>query len=134
MSWDATLYDDRGHVEGEWNFTHNTNGMINDVVDLELRNQARCSKALAIGRHDLVERIDKGEIRGSWWDVLDGMSGKDGIRFLSAIIEALEEDPEHFRSMNPSNGWGDYDSLVAVLKSMRDATPTDWPTEWNVWG
>jgi hypothetical protein len=28
VSWDATLIDDRGHVEGDWNYTHNCNRMI----------------------------------------------------------------------------------------------------------
>lgn len=32
MSWDATLYDDRGHTEGEWNCTHNINRMANAVI------------------------------------------------------------------------------------------------------
>jgi hypothetical protein len=28
MSWDVELIDDRGHIEAEWNYTHNTNRMI----------------------------------------------------------------------------------------------------------
>jgi hypothetical protein len=32
MSWDISLVDDRGHIEGDWNYTHNCNGMIEDAV------------------------------------------------------------------------------------------------------
>ena len=28
MSCDATLIDDRGHVEGDWNYTHNQQGPV----------------------------------------------------------------------------------------------------------
>jgi hypothetical protein len=32
MSWDATLIDDRGHVEIDINYTYNCNGMANAVL------------------------------------------------------------------------------------------------------
>jgi hypothetical protein len=43
MSWDAALYDDRGHVEGAWNYTHNTSCMFYDVlnVDFVLKGSVR---------------------------------------------------------------------------------------------
>ena len=31
MSWDAFLIDDRGHVEGDWNYTHNINKMVHEA-------------------------------------------------------------------------------------------------------
>ena len=33
MSWNAYLTDDRGHTEGDWNYTHNCSGMIYAVLD-----------------------------------------------------------------------------------------------------
>jgi hypothetical protein len=69
----------------------------------------------------------------SWWKLLDGMSGADSAEFLSRIIGGLEADPKRFRAMNPDNGWGNYDSFLAVLKQMRDAIP-EWPTAWSVSG
>jgi hypothetical protein len=108
VSWDATLYDDRGHVEGDWNYTHNTNGMIN-LAAVRLSDEP------------------------TWWKQLDGMTGVQGAEYLRRIVKALEADPERFRAMNPPNGWGDYDSLLKVLREMRD-TVLEWPTRWHVSG
>jgi hypothetical protein len=122
MSWDADLYDDRGHLEGSFNYTHNTNGMIAAAYEAasgEDTEQCRGSLGPLIGP--------------AWWDRLDGASGPDGAAYLAAIIKGLEADPARFRAMNPANGWGDYDRLLAVLREMRDRVP-DWPTRWEVSG
>jgi hypothetical protein len=37
---------------------------------------------------------------------------------LKSAIEAMENDPETFRAMNPANGWGSYDSLLEALKTL----------------
>lgn len=133
MSWNAYLHDDRGHTEGEWNYTHNCNPMANALVsDDEVRAGARRWWAKR-GRDDIVARIDAGEMLGSWWDCLEGMSGPDGAAYLDRIIKGLQADPERFRAMNPENGWGDYDSFLAVLIDMRDRVP-EWPTEWSISG
>lgn len=105
MSWDASLVDDRDQVVGEWNFTHNTSRMIYTALPL----------------------------LKPWWAQLSGLSGPEGAAFLHGIIKGLEADPERFRAMNPPNGWGDYDSLVAVLTAMRNAVP-EWPTTWHASG
>lgn len=107
MSWDASLVDDRGHTEREFNYTHNTSVMIYTV---------------------LTDSAD-----WPWWARLSGMSGPEGAAFLDRIIRGLEADPELFRGMNPRNGWGDYDSLVAMLTTMRNAVP-EWPTTWHASG
>lgn len=110
MSWDAELIDDRGHVEGSWNYTRNTNRMANSALPAGV----------------LAERV-------TWWRLLDGMDGPPGAAFLDQIIRGLEADPEHFRSMNPDNRWGDYDSFLGVLREMRSAVP-EWPCAWVVSG
>jgi hypothetical protein len=109
MSWDATLIDDRGHQEGWWDYTHNTNDMANSVIHPD---------------------DDTGQ---SWWRILDGMEGKAGAAFLGRIIEGLEADPDRFRAMNPPNGWGNYDGFLGVLREMRDRVP-DWPCVWHTSG
>lgn len=106
MSWHAHLDDDRGHEEGWWNYTHNCNRMANEVIAPQ-------------------------EV--SWWKLLDGMDGPDGAALLSRIVDGLRADPEHFRAMNPENGWGNYDSFVALLDEMRRAVP-EWPCSWEVHG
>lgn len=122
MSWDAYLTDDRGHSEGDWNYTHNTNDMI----------------AAALLAHTGEETPECGGSLGpfigpAWWDRLDGATGEDGKRYLAAIIGGLEADPDRYRAMNPPNGWGDYDQLVGILREMRDSVP-EWPSIWRVSG
>lgn len=128
MSWDATLYDDRGHVEGDWNYTHNCNRMANAVLDPEELRLAGKAWWLKHGRPDVAE-----EAEGTWWEMLDGSDGPRGAALLNRIISELAADPERFRAMNPPNGWGDYDSFIEILREMRDAVP-EWPTEWTVSG
>lgn len=112
MSWDATLTDDSGHTEGDWNFTHNTSAMIYDALNVQ-------SYELPDGQ--------------PWFHHLDGMTGPDGAAFLHVIITGLRGDPERYRAMNPANGWGNYDDLVRVLCEMRDSVP-EWPTTWEAGG
>ena len=122
MSWDVSLIDDRGHYEGDWNCTHNVNGMIAaafETVTGQATEQCDGPLGPAIG--------------AAWWKRLDGASGHDGKTYLADIIKGLEADPARFRAMNPVNGWGDYDSLLGVLREMRDRVP-DWPTRWSASG
>lgn len=121
MSWDADLTDDRGHNEGSWNYTHNCNGMIEAVLTEDEVDSTDEPFWSALG--------GTGMGRGAWWDLLNRKSGPDGAALLHRIVLGLEADPERFRAMNPDNGWGDYDSLLKVLRDMRDAVP-EWPTTW----
>lgn len=120
MSWDAYLMDDRGHYDGEWNFTHNCNGMANAVIYSDYEQQR------------VFDEVFR-PLHESWWKRLDGMSGPEGVVFLDGIIRGLEAEPERFRALNPENGWGDYDSFLQVLREMRTAVP-EWPTTWIVHG
>lgn len=121
MSWDAYLYDDRGHCEGDWNYTHNTNRMIAEALKAVDIATPKCDGPLG------------GVIGPAWWYELDGKSGPDGAAYLDKIIRALESDPGKYRQMNPENGWGDYDSLVKTLSDMRASVP-EWPTTWSAHG
>lgn len=127
MSWAAYLTDDRGHSEGEWGYTHNTNGMIEACLDPnEVDSTAeRPPFWVKLGNTTMG--------RGAWWDLLDGKAGATGAELLDHVIRGLEADPERFRAMNPDNGWGNYDRLLEELRSMRDAVP-EWPTTWTTHG
>jgi hypothetical protein len=137
VSWDAYLTDDRGHSDGEWNYTHNCNGMPARVFEdagYELPWDSRPCYALPIDpATGCLTYYPNGRHVVSWWDHLDGMSGPEGAAFLDIIIRGLEADPGRFRAMNPTNGWGDYDSFLKVLQEMRAAVP-EWPTAWSVHG
>jgi hypothetical protein len=135
MSWDAHLTDDRGHDEGEWNYTHNTSGMIYAALNdagIELPASTRPCRWLdrETGTwHDAPE----GHGTIAWWEHLDGMPGPEGAAFLDQIIQRLQGNPALFRAMNPPNGWGNYDDLLTVLTAMRDRVP-EWPTTWRTFG
>lgn len=120
MSWNAYLIDDRGHTEGEWNYTHNTNGMANLALDASYEQVSVFEEVFRPGRL-------------SWWKRLDTLDGPTGAAMLDGIIRAMESDPEKYRALNPPNNWGDYDSFLKVLRDMRDAVP-EWPTSWTVNG
>jgi hypothetical protein len=126
MSWDASLTCDCcGHEVGDWNYTHNTNRMI-----------AAARESLGhVDAHDLgsTHPIMKA-IGPPWYQVLNGMSGADGAWFLNEIVTALEDDPPRYRAMNPENGWGSYDSLLDVLRQMRDRSTTENPMTWRCSG
>jgi hypothetical protein len=114
VSWDADLTCDCcGHSVGDWNYTHNTNGMI-----AAAREAIGHADAHELGStHPIMQAIGP-----PWFDVLNGMSGAEGARYLGDIVTALEADPERYRAMNPENGWGSYDSLLGVLRDMRDCS------------
>lgn len=137
MSWDVHLTDDRGHCEGDWGYTHNCNGMANEAARRAGLGQQLHDGSVEwwrrIGRDDVADELAADPSYGSWWSVLDGMDGPDGAKWLGSILAELRADPMHFRAMNPDNGWGDFDSLVAIIDEMRRAVP-EWPCTWSASG
>jgi hypothetical protein len=123
MSWDAELRDDRGHVEGEWNYTHNCNKMATVALSFAVLHDSFADLSLSEPLSGVT----------SWFHNLDGRSGPEGAAILHKIITELQADPEKYRALNPANGWGDYDSFLAILVDMRDRVP-EWPTTWKVCG
>ena len=122
MSWDADLIDvQRDICVGEWNYTHNTNRMA--------------TKVLETCRYEVPRSWMDGDGSGTcWFKLLDSQKGDESLAFLDLIIGGLMEAPSLFREMNPTNGWGDYDSFLAVLVSMR-ARAAKYPhCEWVVTG
>ena len=139
MSWDADLVAvcDCGHLHcgidgapiGQWNYTHNTGIMLADALD-----RAGIERVSLPGSRWDQWRIDR-RVTGpaSWWEVLDSRTGLDGARILHATIRGLEADPAHYRAMNPDNRWGSYETLLPLLREMRDA-PGEQPSVWKVSG
>ena len=112
MSWHATLYQEFGPELWDGGYTHNTNGMVNAVLD---ENYEQVSV--------FEEVFTKREGWDPWWKRLNGMDGPASHIYLTRIIKGLEGDPEKFRAMNPDNGWGSYAGLLKQLRAMRDAIP-----------
>jgi hypothetical protein len=121
MSWDAWLTkdcgirpcDEQSHVLGDWNYTHNTSKMIYGV---------------------LMQTNDYDTTPGPWWNLLNGMNGAEGGRYLDTIIRGLEADPQKFEAWNPENKWGSYDGLLGVLREMHKACIIEQPTIWGACG
>lgn len=105
MSW--SLYP-HGEVDGNdvglddgWNYTHNCNGMIRAA--------------------------------GMDWssEHLEGVTGKRLAIELAAAILVLETDPAKFIAMNPDNGWGSYETLLPVLRAIRDCAVKFPSSTWH---
>jgi hypothetical protein len=64
--------------------------------------------------HNVVPMWDK----AGCYDALYKSQGKkaaDVLPALKAGLQAMHDDPEGFRALNPPNGWGSYDSAMPWL-------------------
>lgn len=121
MSWNAYLSCEACGECGsrEWNYTHNTNGMIYEALD----------------RIGYARPWDEkyGRLM-SWWVELNSMTGAQSAPFLGWIVDAIATDPERYESMNPENGWGNRAGLLGVLREMRDAAQDNPRMVWECSG
>ena len=46
------------------------------------------------------------------WQELIKMSARKAGRHILEVLDSMAKDPEKYRTMNPKNGWGDYDSCL----------------------
>lgn len=60
--------------------------------------------------YNLSKMLDEAGFVG--WDVLLGMTARDAGEHILTMLDMMNEQPERWRAMNPSNGWGDYDSCL----------------------
>lgn len=47
-----------------------------------------------------------------------GRQAGDCGEALLCAIQTMEREPERFQAMNPSNGWGSYDTLLPALREL----------------
>jgi hypothetical protein len=55
------------------------------------------------------------------YEGLNGLSGKlakDVIPALEIAISRMENDPDKYKAMNPTNGWGDYESALEYIRGI----------------
>lgn len=111
MGWNASIVCDCCKTEShDFSFTHNTNKMIHSAMEWDSDHKP-------------------------WFDVLHGLTAWAGAIFLQTIIKQLEKNPAKFRAMNPANGWGDFDSLLGVLRDMHQAgSTTNNAASWRTCG
>jgi len=106
MSWSLSAYV---KVDGQcidicegWNYTHNTNGMLKEA--------------------GLIE----------WPYAISGMGCTELVTKLTKGIEKLKAEPDKYRAMNPENGWGDYDGLLAKLKAILEVAIKFPSAQWHM--
>lgn len=51
----------------------------------------------------------------------DGRPAKECAVVLAAAISKMESDPKTFEAMNPTNGWGSYETLLPRLRVLLQA-------------
>jgi hypothetical protein len=120
VSWDAELRAADGSVEGDWNYTHNTNRMVAAALEAALN----------------IEQTEYGDwfsklVRSSWLDALDGQPHDKGVLILRAIVAELRANSHKYALMNPENGWGSHHGVTAILQEMADYEPDQWSTGWR---
>lgn len=67
-------------------------------------------------------------VSGMWTDALGyrladlkGRTAGDCTDDLRRAVADMQNRPDHYRAMNPPNGWGDYEGALAYLRQLHDA-------------
>lgn len=73
--------------------------------------------------HNLTEMADKVGIYRILWrpDEYGFETAGQIIPILQHGIDVLKRDPDKFKKMNPKNGWGSYDGLLAFAEGVLKA-------------
>jgi len=50
----------------------------------------------------------------------------DVLTQLEQAIHKMQTNPDHYRAMNPKNGWGDYEGALAYLQRLHEGCRR-WP-------
>jgi hypothetical protein len=73
-----------------------------------------------------------------WVYHLDGQRVAETLPKFEAMLAEMEANPEKYLAMNPSNGWGSYESLcekwreiISRAKEVVDAVPDATWWEWS---
>lgn len=96
MSYDVTFEIDTGGPEpvsvADFNITSNVGGMF----------------CMALGRKEGIK-------------YLDGERATHALFSVEIMLAAFISDPAFFRTLNPTNGWGDSLAAYVFLTKLRDA-------------
>jgi hypothetical protein len=65
-----------------------------------------------------VSGMYKAAMGGGGIRQLAGKTGRECLAILRLAILAMEDDPAKYKSMNPSNGWGDSESAIGLLREL----------------
>lgn len=84
--------------------------------------------------HNLAEMADKAGIYEHLWrpDEIGITKASELIEPLYKGLVLLKSDPDRFKAFNPSNGWGNYNSLVQFVEDYLAACQEDPDAEVSV--
>lgn len=73
--------------------------------------------------HNLNKMADEAGLYKPLWrpDEIEITKAHQLILPLQVGLTTLTRDPEHFKTFNPENGWGDYEGLVDFVKDYLQA-------------
>jgi hypothetical protein len=73
--------------------------------------------------HNLANMADEAGIYEFMWrpDEVGVTQARELIQPLSVGLMMLKARPGHFKTFNPTNGWGDYDGLVHAVDKYLEA-------------
>lgn len=73
--------------------------------------------------HNLTAMADAAGIYKALWrpEEIGATKARDVTPWLVAGLARLESRPEKFRALNPENGWGSYEGLVAFVRKYLNA-------------
>ena len=86
--------------------------------------------------HNLIPMARLAGVSECMWD-----AKKNGITKAFQLLESLQDaivgmkaEPERFRALNPSNGWGNYEGFLAALVALCEACRSNPNADFNTWG
>lgn len=78
--------------------------------------------------HNLCKMAREARVDARLWrpDELGITKARELIEPLTIGLAELRTQPEHYKTFNPENGWGDYGGLVRFVEAYLAAC-TEWP-------
>jgi len=49
---------------------------------------------------------------------IDGLTGEHSLKILRHAMDEFAKDPDKFIAMNPSNGWGNFESFKGYIYTL----------------
>lgn len=73
--------------------------------------------------HNLGKMADEAGIYEALWrpDEIGIAKASELVEPLTAGLEKMKADPEHYEKFNPPNGWGSYEGLVDFVETYLEA-------------
>lgn len=73
--------------------------------------------------HNLATMADNAGLYEALWrpEELGFLKAYELIPTLEAGLKRLKDSPEHYKKLNPENGWGSYEGLVAFVEQYLEA-------------